>query len=242
MDLEQSGAHFETTQWTIIEALREPSHPKHEAAQDAMFRSYWPPVYAWFRRHGQNRSQAVESTQAFYVDVLLSRAIFQRAQSERGGLRQLIRTALRNYTVDQSRSVRHRPVLSLQESELAGEDEALIAAEGESPERAFDLRWAAAVLRESISRCERHYQQTGRMDYWRAFESRVLRPLMNGGEPPPLTEVAADLGFTDAAHAAVAVHTVKSRCQQYFDIVVRETVVQGPDHENERILVSGLLA
>jgi hypothetical protein len=233
MDLERSGADFETTQWTVIEAVCEPAHPQHQQAKSLLMLKYWPPVYAWFRHRGMNRVDAAEATQSFYVNVLLQRQLFERADPSRGGLRQLIRTALKRYAIDLARmTLPDRPVF-MSESSLDAEDADIASQCASDPDTAFDQRWSGLALEESMDRCRRHYEMAGRMDYWEAFRTRVLQPLISGNAAPPLSHVAQLCGFTDAAHAAVVVHTVKERCKLFLKQVISESVQGSVDQEFE---------
>jgi hypothetical protein len=241
MNLEQTGAEFQTTQWTLIEALREPAHPHNREAQEQLAEQYWPVVYGWFRRGGQDRTKAAENTQAFYAQVIIGRKLFERADPKKGGLRALMLVALQRFSRDLARRVRADPVLKLSVESLEAEERRLAAQCGQTQEDVFEKRWAAMALAQSLDRCERHYQLAGRDDYWQAFANRVLRPLASGNAPPSLQQIAQDHGFRDAGHAGVVIHTVKERCRMFLQQVVAQTVAHADEQEIEQRFIESLL-
>lgn len=239
--LEQTDAAFSTTRWTVIEALRSEDEAERAAAADRAAEVYWPPVYACARRLVRTRDQAADLTQAFFVDVVIGRRLFERADVGRGRLRGLIRSSLKRYATDRWRRAAARGrgrVVPL--GELDREDALGIGGDSEG---AFDRRWALALFEEALRRCEVHFAEGARARpaHWRLFEARVLRPAMHGGVVRSLAEDAADQGFASSAEAAAAVQTVKRRFDAIFRDVVGETIGDPAELEDEYRVIRGLI-
>lgn len=240
-DLERTGAQFEATPWTLLDALRRDSGSR-EAALDELCRRYWPAVYGYLRHDGKGREEASEVTQSFFVEVVLSRSLFERAAPSEGRLRSLMLTALKNYVKDQHRRAvaRHEPgriVLN----DLDHVDGLIASASRDTPESAFDRAWASSVVDEAIRRARAHYTTSGKEGHWRLFESRVERPAATGATPPPLAEIFADHGFASPADAAAAVQTVKRRVQSLMQEAISETVTHAAEAADEAARIRAAL-
>ena len=212
MDLEQSGAGFVTTCWSLIDLARGGTPQQREQAQNELVRLYWAPVYSFIRRSGVKREEAAERTQAFFAKVIVGRGLFQRAREDRGSLRGLMRVALKNFLRDAVRHNRaHGSLLQVPIESIVHEEELLARHATLTPEELFERRWRLAMVAEALARCREHYRQLGKQQHWHLFEARVLRPSLNGGSAPPLAVAAKEHGFKTPADAAAAVQTVKRR-------------------------------
>lgn len=190
----------------------------------------------------RSRDEAAELTQAFFVEVVIGRRLFERADAAQGRLRGLLRSALKHFATDQWRraAVRGRgSIVPL--GELDREDGLAIGGDSGG---AFDRRWALVLFEESMRRCEAHFTGGGnpRLGHWRLFEARVVRPAVQGCEIRPLGEDAAACGFGSAGEAAAAVQTVKRRFGAIFREVVGETVGDLSDLDEEYWLIRSLIA
>jgi hypothetical protein len=198
-------------------------------------------VYACARKLVRTRDEAADLTQGFFVEVVLGRQLFERAEVGQGRLRGLLRASLKRYATDQWRRAAARGRgRTVPLGELDREDS--LGIEGDS-ERVFDRRWALAMFEEALRRCEGHFVGGARAKpgHWRLFEARVLRPALHGGAMRPLAEDAAPLGFASSAEAAAAVQTVKRRFDAVFREVVGETVASETDLEDEYRLIRSLI-
>src|SRR5204863_5262986 len=84
---EESHAEFPKTRWSLIDALRQGSPLEREKAIRSLAATYWPALYAFFRRSDVGRGQAAELTQAFFVQKVLEENLFEKAHEQRGSLR-----------------------------------------------------------------------------------------------------------------------------------------------------------
>ena len=146
---QQAPGAFPATVWTVVLAVREAA-PARERALETLCRRYWRPVYAWVRRSGMSREDAEDLTQAFFLKVLTQQVI-ERAERERGRFRSWLLTVLRSFLTDEwdrSQAQKRgggRAAFSL-DVESEESREALETPGGNTPEKAYDRRWALEVL------------------------------------------------------------------------------------------------
>ncbi|MGD9688323.1 MAG: hypothetical protein AB7Q91_10685 [Phycisphaerales bacterium] len=201
-------------------------------------------MYSALRRMGRDRNTAAELTQGFFVDVVLQRRLFERANVNRGKLRTLLLTALGNYVVDTHRRRAIDPSRNPISLSAMEAEESRIAAEGYGREPAsehFDRRWALGILEEAMTRCERRFHARGKERHWRAFEAWILLPAVGQSAPSDLRQVARLTGFSGSAQVAAAIQTVRVRLAAHLAEVVSETVESAADVAEEIEYVQRIL-
>lgn len=233
-NLERTASVFHTTSWTMIRSLAERHDPGYEQAMQALTARYWPAVYATLRRMGQRPDEAAEVTQAFFVDVVLGRSLFSRADAARGRFRTLMHAALKNYLRDQYRRDKTRSVVhAVRLGDFAAE-EVFLATERESdPDQVFERRWMLALLDEAIARCARYFASAGLDAHWEGFRRSVLLPAMTGAAAPDRAPLACELGFASPQHMASALKVVRKRMKIVLREVTAETAVSPEEQDDE---------
>jgi RNA polymerase sigma-70 factor (ECF subfamily) len=104
IDAVYRGCGFSTTQWTEILRLQSADEVDRRALVGRLAERYWPPVYAFLRRSGNDPEAAKDLAQDFFFEVVLGRQLFQQADPARGRFRTFLLTALRRYTTQVHRS------------------------------------------------------------------------------------------------------------------------------------------
>jgi DNA-directed RNA polymerase specialized sigma24 family protein len=176
-DLPQQSqpAGFQPTQWTMVVEAGDPAHPQHEEALSRLLHLYRPALSSHLiRRRRLQPEQADDVLQEFIVRKILQYNLPAHADRARGKFRNLLLTALDNFV--RTRSATEDPCASLPESQDPYDDSL-------SPDESFDVPWARQVLHEAIRRMRAECQQTGRLDIWDVFESRVVAPALEGAVP-----------------------------------------------------------
>ena len=234
-------ASFLTTRWTLVESLACEQSTRSRAL-DELTRVYWPPVYGWLRRTGSDPDRAADLTQSFFLEVVLRRGLFDRAEISGGRLRTLILAALKRYRIDQHRRESARPDGGALSVGMLIEEETLLRQNAESdPERAFDRRWAVSVLEEALRRCERHFADGDRDCHWVAFVGHVLRPAVTQTESASYRDLAQELDFAKPRDVASAVQVVRRRVKHLLVEVVAETTTDSEDAGEELARIRELL-
>lgn len=168
-----SSNRFRTTHWSMVLSCAqtgESSEQAHKAMTD-FCRLYWRPVFALICRRGHSVTDAQDLTQDFFV-MLLKGNLLSLADPNRGRFRSLLRKAVENFLNDKQHLARRErrggrvqfvawdawmaeapSQLSIYRHELANC----------SPERIFDVRWAATVVEQAMRRLSEECETRGRL-------------------------------------------------------------------------------
>lgn len=223
---------FATTRWSLVAAAGRPGGEGDAGrALEELCHAYWYPLYDHARRRGYSPDDARDRTQGFFARLLEKRDL-GGADRSRGRFRSYLLGAFRHYLAnerDRDRAGRRgggRAVLSLDFD--SGETRFLQEpSSGETPERAFDRRWALTVLERAMARLRDDYERGGKGALFAA-----LRPALAGDRGVAHAEVAARLGMTEGA-VKVAVHRLRSRCADLVRREIAETVGSPEEVEDE---------
>ena len=97
IDSPSPGAgRFATTHWSVVLAAGQPESTGYRQALEVLCQTYWFPLYAYLRRHGNDAHQAEDYTQAFLA-FLLEKHGLRLADPKRGRFRSFLLTSLKNF-------------------------------------------------------------------------------------------------------------------------------------------------
>ncbi len=192
-------ALFVTTHWSVVLAagLNESDVAGH--ALEQLCRTYWYPLYVYTRRRGYGVEEAKDLTQEFFFRLIQKNYLGDVVQGK-GRFRYFLLAALKHFLADewdkattQKRGGGHF-IIPL--DELNPEDRYhLEPRDDETPERAFERRWALTLLEIAIARLREEFQLAGK-----AASFDELKVFITGDRPDlSYAEVAARLGTTEAA-------------------------------------------
>ena len=240
-----SNPSMTQTNWDLIRDAASGSATARSSL-DAVMKRAWPAVYAYIRATGRRSDEATELTQAFICDVLLARRLLEKADQARGRFRTLLIGAVRNYLADvhrrrtaQARAPR-AGILPIDASDggsgaLAGE--AASGQDSTSPERAFNARYVAGMIRSASERLQRELEADGESDSWEIFRLRVLQMSFQG-VAPGYDEIAPRLGL-ERGQCAVKLLVAKRRFAAILMDELRATMLDPAELRSE---VADLLA
>lgn len=223
---------FATTQWSIVLRAGREQGSESRDALGRLCRTYWYPLYAHVRRRGHAPADAEDLTQAFFARLLEGRVI-GRADPARGRFRSFLLTTLDHFLIDEWQRSRARKrggggtiaSLDVEAAERRLENE---LADADAPDRAFDRRWAMALLEAVLRRLEAEHARDGKAGLFRA-----LKPtLVGSGEAQPYAVLAAQLGLTEGA-VKVAVHRLRRRYRELLRAEIAETVTSAEEARDE---------
>ena len=217
----ESSPRFMTTRWTmVLQAGGE--GVEREAAVEQLCRAYWYPVYAFIRRQGQKPEDAQDLTQGFFAKMLRRdwlNGIEKRDARFSTWLLTRVKTHLQNEHRDattQKRGGDSVPMpIALAEAENWFGNE---PAGTETPERAFERRWALSVLEAALASVRENCCENGKealFDHLSPFLSREP-------EAGEYAAVAQKLQIRENT-LAVTVH----RLRQLYREAVRAEVATG---------------
>ena len=223
---------FATTRWTVVLAAGCGSAPQAKLALEELCRTYWYPLYAYVRRHGQSRENAEDLTQAFFARFL-EKNYLEGLSSNKGKFRAFLLAALKHFLANEwdraRRQKRGCGVLPLsldwQDAEMRYQ---IDPADNLSPDKLFDRAWAVTLLEKVIVRLREENVSEGKT---KLFEQ--LKPfLMAGKGAIPYGDAALALGLTDGA-VRVAVHRMRRRYRELLREEIAQTLSDPAQAEEE---------
>jgi RNA polymerase sigma-70 factor (ECF subfamily) len=216
---------FQTTQWSEIRKADTHDEGRRRASINNLLQRYWKPVYCYLRRKGYSNDDAKDLTQGFFCEVVLSRELIQQADQAKGHFRTFLLTALDRYVTSVHRkesAQKRRPDSGLVSLEIDGLPEMPADEAAASPEHAFHYAWATSVLDQVLAEIEEEYCAAGRSAHWEVFRHKILLPIFEGTEEPPLSEICRRCGIDSEKRASNMLITVRRR----FAAVVRRVLRQ----------------
>jgi hypothetical protein len=242
-DTEEAREAFLTTHWSLIGAIQA-GEDRNKALIGLLLKWYWKPVYCYVRRKGYDNEQAKDLTQGFFHAVVLNRQLVSRADPSKGRFRSFLLHALNQYLINEK--AKQTAGIRIPKDKLVPLDsldpQALPAApSGPDPQDEYNYAWVSALLDDVLATVRRECCADGLAKHWEAFDLRVVRPILEEGQPPSLEEVCARLDIADARKASNMIVTVKRRFQVVLRQRIRTTVLADGQVEEELDEIIGFL-
>jgi len=234
-DMGGTAENFLTTHWSLIEGIQKQQDPGR-AMIGLLLQRYWKPVYCYLRRTGCDNEQAKDLTQGFFHEVVLSRHLIERADPSKGRFRALLLHALKQYVIDMKRrqsSQANIPPEKLVSLEIVHLPVLPQTVSRWSPDECFTYAWKSAILDQTLAAVEEDCLRAGQETHWQVFRDHLLRPTLEGREPPSLKELCQHYGLASEKTASNIVITVKRRFQRVLRQYLRSTVRSDAEADEE---------
>ena len=223
------NAAFTTTHWSNVLNAGGGASP---AALEKLCTAYWYPLYAHVRRCGRGPDDAADLTQEFFA-TLLHRNSLATVGPEKGRFRTFLLTSLDYFLHDQSARAhaakRGGGAVLVQLDALDAEQRfALEPATHETPDKAFDRRWAAALVEQIFARMEAEQAGEGKADLFSRLKPLIAREI----EPGEYDALGSELGLA-ANTIAKTVQRLRQRARQLLLDEAAQTVAAAGDAEQE---------
>lgn len=222
---------FATTHWSLVVAAADGTSPAAREAMAALCQAYWYPLYVYVRRRAYPPDDAQDLTQEFFC-ALLEKGCLKAADPHRGRFRSFLLASLNHFLANEKRrqGARKRgggsPPLSLDlrsgEARYAREP-----SHSETPEKAYERRWALTLIDHALSAVRHEYARDGRDA---VFDK--LKVFLAGEHHPPYQQLATELGAQEGA-LKVTVHRLRRRCRDLVRAEVARTVAEPADVDDE---------
>jgi RNA polymerase sigma-70 factor (ECF subfamily) len=234
------AAEFVTTHWSVVVGAARRDSPEALAALDKLCRTYWYPIYVFVRRKGHTSHEAEDLTQEFFARLIKGRDL-EVVRREKGRFRSYLLVSLKHFLVNewkrgqtQKRGGGQNLVpldLALAENLYSAEASAV-----QTPEKAFERRWAFTLLGTVLGRLQAEYADSER---GKLFD--CLRDYLSSEAPPRSQEaIAVELGVSEGA-VKQAVHRLRRRYRELLREEIAHTVATVGDVEDELRYLIALL-
>jgi len=226
------GPVFVTTHWSVVAAAGRCDSQEARAALSELCQAYWYPLYAHVRRRGHSPADAQDLTQSFFAR-LIEKNWLADADRDRGRFRSFLLASLNHFLANEWHKARAEKrgggrihPLEIGDAEERYQHE---PADEATPDRAFDRRWALALLDRVLARLRDDYVSGGKGPL---FEQ--IRSALGGGRSEiPYAQLGAPLGLSEGA-VKVAVHRLRQRYRELLRAEIAQTV-EGPEQVEEEL-------
>ena len=231
--LQEGGAPFQTTHWTVVLRAAKADSNESRKALAILSEAYWPPLYTFVRRRGYSAADAQDIVQGFFLH-LLEQNTLSRADQEKGRLRTFLLGSLQNFLLQQrermhaiKRGGNQQPVsfdLHLPETEAA-----MHATANLSDVNSYDVAWALSIVSRAWKNVRERFVAKGKREW-----IDELRPLVAAGTAaaPNHEDVAKRLG-TSVENLYVSLSRLRQTYRHALRTEVASTVSNPKDIDDE---------
>ena len=222
-DNRDDGGRFEPTRWSLITRLQDLDPERQREALGALLDDYYPALLAHLVvRENIDVHRAEDILQGFVSDKILANNLLSKVDRAKGRFRSFLLRSLKNYLLDQVKHDQAQKRAADHADHLGDFDVEQIDREPISD--VFDIAWARTVLERAIRRLRSESLEKDQRPIWAVFESRILRPLVAGGEPTTYEELVEQFGFASPKQAASALITAKRKFNKILRSIILEYV------------------
>ena len=218
------AGNFVATSWTAVVAASRTEGTASELALAQLCQDYWRPIHAYIRRLGHDEDDANDLTQEFFLQ-LVSKRFISAADRTKGRFRTFLLTSLNFFLSTERKRAGAltrgggKAIVSLDEER---ENEPRFEPASDlSPDKVYEQRWAASVLRLARERLREEYVAAGK----EKLHEQVKEFLESTPEARGYHAVAQRLRMTPNA-VGVAVHRLRQRFGELLRVEVARTLVE----------------
>ena len=239
--LQEGGASFATTHWSVVAQAALTDVPEAADALAKLCETYWPPIYSFVRRRGYAPSDAQDLTQAFFAYFLRTKA-YARTDPVHGKFRSFLLASVKNFVAndwDREQALRRGgeyQFVSLN-SETAEAFYDAAEARDSTAERLFDLRWATTLTTGALNSLRQELQADGKV---KLFE-QLSNFLTGGSAIPSYDDVSASTGLPRAT-VKTHVHRLRLRYREIVRSQIARTVSSSDEIDEELHYLYNVLA
>jgi len=229
-DASSSGG-FPSTHWSVVLAAGDAAAPHSREALAELCRKYWYPLYFYVRKQGYRPEDAQDLTQEFFTRFL-EKNYLALADPHRGRFRSFLLSCLKHFLINEwnRTSVARRdsgygivPIDTHAEDRYRAEQ-----VDDLTPEKAYEQRWALALLEQALARLGDEYVTAGK-----GAQFEALRGLLWGtNHAVSYADIAGGLDSSEGAVKA-AVRRLRRRYREILRSEIAQTVATSEELEDE---------
>ena len=226
------GWDFATTSWSQVLAARDGSSTESRQALEALCQTYWYPLYAFVRRQGHGAEEALDLTQAYFIE-LLEKDYLKNVEPSLGRFRAFLKVSVKHFLSkerDKASALKRggqTTILSFdaEDAEARYRHEPV---EELTPEDVFERRWAITLLEHVFDELQQEFAQADKEDEFEKFKGFLV-----GEEPKiPYRQAAEELG-TSVSAVKASVHRLRQRFGKMLREQIAATVADPAEVDDE---------
>jgi len=228
-----ADAWFKTTHWSSVLHAADSNDPMAEASLSRLCQTYWYPLYYYIRRLGHTPEDAQDLTQEFLAR-LVHKDYLKGVKQEKAKFRSFLLVALKRFLAnewDRANRLKRGSGQEVVSFDARDTENRFISepADEMSPEKAFERRWALALLSQVLSRLEREFCASNKAPM---FEE--LKGLLSGEKAgSSYAELGQRFGMSES-NVKVTVHRLRRRYRELLREEVTTTIAN-PEETDEEI-------
>lgn len=221
----QRIAPFPQTAWTRVLTAQDGQAPDARMAREEVCRTYWPPVYSYFRALGCGREDALDLTQELLADFCEGGGGLERVAREIGSLRSYLKTTARHLMVnlhrDASAKKRGGGAFHVPLDEL---DDIAVPLDPEMADAFYDRSWAWTIFRRAMDQLAAGYAERGKGPLFEVLKAGLI----SQDALKPYAEIGAEFGVGES-QIKLEVHRARKRLGESLRHEVAATLGPEPD-------------
>ena len=216
---------FPQTRWSLVVRVADVDQGVAAKALGELLQVYWQPLYVYARRSGLSPQDAEDRVQSFCASVI-QRDSLHTADPSMGKLRSFLLGGLQHHLWkgrrDEQRQKRggSAVVISLEDAEAALETQ---PGHDDTPDKAFDRRWACTLLERVREQLRAEYAARARGEMFTLLEPALAW----NGSAVSYADLGAQLSMSRAA-VEQAVKRMRLRFRKLLEQEISDTV-DGPE-------------
>jgi RNA polymerase sigma factor (sigma-70 family) len=224
---------FKTTHWSSVLHAADSKDPTAEASLSRLCQTYWYPLYYYIRRLGHSPEDAQDLTQEFLAR-LVHKDYLNGVKQEKAKFRSFLLVALKRFLAnewDRAHRLKRGGGQELVSFDAQDTENRFLAEplEEMSPEKAFQRRWALALLSKVLGRLETEFCTSNKAPL---FEE--LKGLLSGEQTgSSYAELGQRFGMSES-NIKVTVHRLRRRYRELLREEVTTTIAN-PEETDEEI-------
>jgi RNA polymerase sigma-70 factor (ECF subfamily) len=228
-----ADAWFKTTHWSSVLHAADSNDPTAEASLARLCQTYWYPLYYYIRRLGHSPEDARDFTQEFLAR-LVHKDYLKGVKRGKAKFRSFLLMALKRFLAnewDRAHRLKRGGGQELVSLDAQDTENRFLAepVDQMSPERAFERRWALALLSQVLSRLETEFCASNKAPL---FEE--LKGLLSGEQTgSSYAELGQRFGMSES-NVKVSIHRLRRRYRELLREEVT-TTVDSPEEVDEEI-------
>lgn len=190
---------FPMTMWSAVVGAGDADESGALRALERLARAYWRPLYVFVRQRGLSHEDAADAVQGFFAH-LLSKEMLHGVERRETRFRTFLLSCFSNWLISahrkESAAKRGGEFVQVARSEFDSECGLLATREEDSPEVAFDRRWAQTIFQRAQERLGQGNAVLERAEFLQELQQRVFHP---GPSGPNWAELATRFQMSEGA-------------------------------------------
>ena len=226
---------FDTTHWSVVLTAAGPDFERGRRSIATLYQAYLRPLYAYARRQGKSRENAMDLTQGFF-ERLLEKNSLAGVRPQHGRFRSFLLAAFKHFMTnewhhDHRQKRDAAKTLSLDDPCFMADD----PPDHLTPDKAFDRQWALTVIDRVMETVAVEWVATNKAGLF-----QDLKPFLEDKKATPHAELAIKYHISENA-ISVAISRLRKQYRTALLKEIARTVNDPAEVEDElRFLIAAL--